>query len=209
PGNLGSSGCPKRAEVELRTTGQRRRGATHEAPHWRGSMEELLVEFLETTVEEDLVPEIELIISDDLLTGVVIEEELLSTAYSQVCKSLSVFKGWIAATLKLTEEAVNAIIALQFIFNMITTHYSQAVDSNRCISVSGALQDIEATLVKNYRKMRELATKLVAAPSFAKLPAGVQAQIRSIETRTPREYWLSMKIEIMKSLLKIHIYDKS
>jgi hypothetical protein len=171
-------------------------------------MQELFIEFLDVITEEDLVADSSLIISENILADVAISPEILSSVYSTVCKSLAVFKNWMSIALEFTEDAVNAILGLQLLYNMVTEHFRQVSDSNEQISLPDALQDIEATLIKHFQKLRDLAKKQITAPAFGKLPLAIQNQIRGIEQQTPMSYWLSVRIEVMKSLIKIPMYAK-
>jgi len=172
-------------------------------------MEELFAALLEVIVEGDLIAEAALFISEDILSEVAFSMEMLGEVYSTMVESLSVFKEWMVTTFELTEDVVNAMLGLQIMYNMIYTHYQQVAKSGRCISVSVALEDIEATLKKTSIQMIELARKQIAQPNFSKLPADIQKRIRDIEHQAPMQYWLSVKIDIMHSLMKLPIYSHS
>ena len=172
-------------------------------------MEELLAAILEEIAESDLIAEGAMLISEDILSDLTLSGDTFSYVYSTITETLAVFKKWMTLTLKLTEYSVNALLGIQLMYNMIQFHYGRGHDSGMQISVTAALRDMEGTMKKNFQVLINMAKKQIAAPSFSKLPVEIQRRIRSIESETPMQYWLSVKDEILKSLMKIPLYSHS
>ena len=162
---------------------------------------------LEVIEEADLIADVALITSEEILSEIAFDVSLLKDVYSGIIESLEVFKEWMMKTFEFTQDVINAILGLQLIYNMVYTHYQKVSESGMCISVEVALDDIEGTLKQNYKKMVALAQKEIASPKFNTLPEDIQNKIREIENQSPMEYWLGAKIEIMNSLKKIPIYN--
>lgn len=171
-------------------------------------MEELLAVLLEVIESSDLIADSALLISEDaILSELAFDMSILEDVYAEIVESLDIFKKWMMKTFELTNDIVNAMLTLQLIYNMVYSHYQKVSDSGMCISVEVALDDIEGTLKKNYKKMIALAQKEVSSTKFKNLPESIQNKILEIEHQSPMQYWLGAKTEIMTSLKKIPFYN--
>lgn len=161
---------------------------------------------LELIADGDLIAIEALIISEEILAEAAFTAEMIGEVFSQIVESLSVFKEWMVATFQLSAKVVNALLGLQIMYNMIYTHATRVRESRRCISVTAALRDMEATMVKNHEKIQTAAAKQCENSTFSELPAEIQSRLREVAGLSPMEYWNSVKISIMHSLMKIPIY---
>ncbi len=169
-------------------------------------MEELFIAMLELIEESDLIAEGALIISEEVLAENAFSLEMIGEIFSNVVASLSVFKEWMVTTFELSEKVVNALLTLQIMYDMVYTHANKVRDSGRCISVTAAMRDMEGTMIKNHSKIQDMAAKQVASANFSKLPQSIQDKLKETADLSPMAYWISVKVEIMKSLMKIPIY---
>lgn len=152
-----------------------------------------------------MIEESELIISENLLSDIPVDINILQTIYEDI-NSFSSFKSWLLKTFNLANDTLNAFLYLQLLYNMIYTHYNKVADNKSNISLEEALLDIEGTLKKNYTQIIDTAKKQIKSNNFSKLPIDIQNKLKNISSQTPMEYWLSAKVEIMKSLKKLQIY---
>ncbi len=171
-------------------------------------MEEFIIIILEVIESSDLIADSALLISESaILSELAFDMSIMEDVYAEIVESLDIFKKWMIKTFELTNDIVNAMLTLQLIYNMVYSHYQKVSDSGMCISVEVALDDIEGTLKKNYKKMITLAQKEIASAKFNNLPESIQDKILAIEHQSPMEYWLGAKTEIMNSLKKIPFYN--
>jgi hypothetical protein len=166
----------------------------------------LLLEFLAVVEDADIIEATLLVVSEDIMAEVAFDEAMLGIVYEEYVGSLATFQSWLAGVYDVTQEVVNALFGLQMLYNLVYGHYQRVVHSKRCVSVSQALLDTEATLKKNYAKIVAGAQKAMASPAFAKLSPGMQERFRQIAIQSPMEYWLSVRQDILTALRKNPLY---
>jgi len=171
-------------------------------------MEEILALILEDILTSDVLPLTLVVISDDLLGEMAIAAEELSEMFTNIIQNFETFQSWCAENLTEVPEIIKQIIGVQMLLSMIHHHWDLASDQNKGIDVETALQDIEATLVKNHAKMMGVANRVIQSSKFSQLPAYAQADLKALVSTSPGAFWKSVKVGIMKSLLKMPIYNK-